>query len=226
MAKYIDLTLPFDGLYRFGIEFRKDRTHEIDERQTTRYAISAHAFTHLDAPLHFVRNGKSIDSFPVDYFIGDAVLLDLPRGENQAITADDMERAGGHAKNGDIVLIRTGWLEKMWNKPGFINSPYLTNDAAEWLVKLKARFAGYDFVEEYELRNLTAKGSSPDLYPYGDEAGDQKNVPTSKDFTVHRILLSNGVLNLEYLNNLSKITQPRMKLIALPIPLKDSDGAS
>lgn len=124
MAKYVDLTLPFDGRYRFGIEFYKDRTHEIDRRQSTRYAISAHAFTHIDAPLHFVPNGKSIDTFPVDYFFGDAVLLDIPKGENEAITADEMEKAGGYAKGGDISnsaysaetasLLRTKRAWKTW----------------------------------------------------------------------------------------------------------------
>lgn len=208
MPKYIDLTVPFDGKFRFKIDFRRDRNYEKDRRQSTSYSISAHAFTHLDAPLHMVKNGKSIDMFPVDYFIGEASILDIPKGENEAITAEDMKKAGAHAKNGDIVLIKTGWLEKMWGKDEFINSPYLTDDAANWLVDLKARIAGYDFVQDYIVRDFTLKGHAE-----------------TEDFTVHLILLRNEVLNLEYVNNLSKITQPRVKVIALPILLQDCDGA-
>ncbi len=42
---------------------------------------------------------------------------------------------------------------------------------------------------------------------------------------VHQKLLRNGVLNLEFVNNLSKISKPRVKVIALPMLLKDCDGA-
>ncbi len=82
MPKYIDLTVPFDGKFRFKIDFKKDLTSEKDGIQATSYTISAHAFTHLDAPLHFVAQGRSIDSFPVDYFIGEAALLDIPKGKS------------------------------------------------------------------------------------------------------------------------------------------------
>ncbi len=208
MPKYIDLTVPFDGKFRFKIDFKKDRTYEKDGRQATSYSISAHAFTHLDAPLHMIENGKSIDMFPVEYFIGEAALLDIPKGKNEAITAEDMERAGKHAKDGDIVLIRTGWLEKMWGREEFTDSPYLTEDAAEWLVQLKARIAGYDFVEDYIVREFSRKGFAK-----------------TEDFVVHLKLLKHEVLNLEYVNNLSKVSKPRVRLIALPIMLQDCDGA-
>jgi arylformamidase len=208
MAKYIDLTLPIDGAFKFKVDFKKDLSHEENRCQSTSFQMSAHAFTHLDAPLHMVANGKSIDVIPVDFFIGDAVLLDIPKGKSEAITAADMERAGQQAKNGDIVLIRTGWLEKMWGKEGYDDCPYLTSEAAEWLVKLKARIAGYDFVQDYSVRDFHRKG--------GVEP---------EDLVVHQILLRNGILNIEYVNNLSKISQPRFKLIALPLALKDSDGS-
>ncbi len=209
MTQYIDLSLPFDGKFRFKIDFKKDRTYEKDGRQSSAYSISAHAYTHLDAPLHMAgAKEKSITDYPVDYFIGEASLIDVPRGKNGTITGKDLENAGKHCKDGDIVYIRTGWLEKMWGKEEFIDSPYLTDDAAEWLVKLKARIAAYDFVEDYIVRDFTRKGHAP-----------------SEGFTVHLILLRNGVLNLEYAYNLSKIKVPRFKTFVLPIKLQDLDGA-
>ncbi len=209
MPKYIDLTLPFlDGGFRFKIDFKKIVTFEKDGWQSTSYQAAAHSFTHLDAPRHMIPNGKSIDAFPVDHFIGEAALLDIPKGKNEAITGEDLKKAGKHAKNGDIVLIRTGWLEKTWGTKEYDDSPYLTEDAAEWLVKLKAKIAGYDFTEEYNVRDLVKNG-----HLRGEE------------FVIHRILLRNDVLNLEYLNNLSKISKSRLKVIALPHPLKDCDGS-
>lgn len=208
MSKYIDLTVPFDGKFRFKIEAEKKRSFERDGRQATTYTISAHAYTHIDAPLHMFEDGKSIDAFPVDTFIGEAALLDIPKEENEAIDAEDMERAGGHAKDGDIVIIRTGWLEKRWGKEEFGDSPYLTLGAAKWLVKLKARMACYDFAIDYIEREFFLKGFAK-----------------TEDFVIHRELLRNEVLNLENLNHLSAISRPRIKLIALPIYLQGFEGA-
>ena len=209
MSQYIDLSLPFDGKFRFKIDFIKDRSYEKDGRQSSSYSISAHAYTHLDAPIHMAGlNAKSITDYSVDYFIGEASLIDVPRGKNEPITGKDLEVAGEHCKDGDIVFIRTGWLEKMWGKVEFIESPYLTEDAAEWLVRLKARIAGYDFVEDYVVRDFSRKGYAP-----------------SEKFTVHLILLRNGVMNLEYVNNLSQIKVPRFQVTVLPIKLQDLDGA-
>jgi len=209
MPKYIDLSLSFDGKFKFKIDFRKDRTYEKDGRQSSSYSIGAHSYTHLDAPIHMAGlDKKSITDFPVDYFIGEASLIDVPRGKNEPITGKDLETAGKHCKDGDIVLIRTGWLEKMWGKEEFIDSPFLTDDAAQWLVKLKARIAGYDFIEDYIVRDFTRKGSAP-----------------SEGFIVHLILLRSGVLNLEYANNLSQIKVLRFKVFVLPIKLQDLDGA-
>jgi len=208
MARQIDLTVPFDGKFRFKIDFKRDRSFERDGRQATSYTLSAHAYTHLDAPLHVVKDGKSIDAYPVDYFMGEAALLDIPKGKDEPITGEDMERAGKHAKDGDIVLIRTGWLEVMWGKEGFSDSPYLTEEAAEWLVNLKARMAGYDFAIDYVERDFFRKGFAK-----------------TEDFVVHLKLLRNEVLNLENLNHLSKISGPRVKLIALPILLTGCEAA-
>jgi len=208
MSQHIDLTVPFDGKFRFNIGLERVRSFEKDGRQATSYTISAHAYTHIDAPLHMIKDGKSIDAFPVDYFIGEAALLDIPKGKNEAIRVEDMDRAGGHARNGDIVIIRTGWLEKMWGKEEFSNSPYLTEEAAEWLVRLKARMGCYDFPIDYVEREFFTKGFAK-----------------TEDFVVHRILLQNEVLNLENLNNLSRLSKPRVQLVALPIYLKGIEGA-
>ena len=209
MPKVVDLSLPFDGKVRFKIDFKKDRSYEQDARQSTSYRISAHAYTHLDAPLHMVGpEAKSITDYPVDYFVGAASLIDVPRGKNEPISGKDLAWAGRHCQDGDIVFIRTGWLEKMWGKEEFIDSPYLTEDAAEWLVGLKARIAGYDFVEDHIVRDL----------------GRKEKVPTEA-FVVHLTLLRNGVLNLEYAYNLSKVEAPRFTVYALPIKLQGLDGA-
>ncbi len=38
------------------------------------FSMCAHNGTHVDAPLHFIKNGKSIDQLPIDNFIGDCFV--------------------------------------------------------------------------------------------------------------------------------------------------------
>ena len=42
-----------------------------------------------------------------------------------------------------------------------------------------------------------------------------------EDLVVHQILLRNGILNLEYVNNLSEVSKPRIALVGLPLSSKD-----
>ena len=41
------------------------------------WQMSAHSGTHMDAPLHFVADGKSIDQIPPDVFLGICQVVDL-----------------------------------------------------------------------------------------------------------------------------------------------------
>ena len=39
-----------------------------------------HTATHIDAPLHFINGGSSIDKFPLSTFIGECVVVEAPPG--------------------------------------------------------------------------------------------------------------------------------------------------
>ena len=43
--------------------------------------MCAHNGTHIDAPLHFIRDGKSIDQLPLDSLIGDAEVINARNRE-------------------------------------------------------------------------------------------------------------------------------------------------
>lgn len=45
----------------------------------SRLETSLHAATHVDAPLHFIANGKDVASMPVDVFVGPCVVLTVPK---------------------------------------------------------------------------------------------------------------------------------------------------
>ena len=39
--------------------------------------MQTHWYTHIDAPLHQVADGKTLNDFPLDYLFGKAVMLDV-----------------------------------------------------------------------------------------------------------------------------------------------------
>lgn len=45
----------------------------------TRLETSMHAGTHVDAPLHFIADGNDIASLPLAQFVGDCVVLTVPK---------------------------------------------------------------------------------------------------------------------------------------------------
>jgi len=48
--------------------------------------LSSHTGTHLDAPYHFIKNGIKIHQISLDRLLGNAILIKIKKGKNQAIT--------------------------------------------------------------------------------------------------------------------------------------------
>ena len=63
----------------------------------TKFAMCAHNGTHVDAPLHFIEDGKSIDQMPLEPFVGDCYVAQH-EGDITAIDAENIlheaEKAG------------------------------------------------------------------------------------------------------------------------------------
>jgi kynurenine formamidase len=123
--------------------------------------------------------------------------------DRAAIDVADLERATPRMRPGDIVLIDTGWWRYV-NTERYEEHPYLTGEAAEWLVAQGAKIVGID-------------SSTP------DQAVHYR--PKDFAFPVHHTLLSNGVLIAEHLTNLSGLAGRRVEIMFLGINIAGSDGA-
>lgn len=62
-----------------------------------------HCGTHADAPLHFIDGGKTINSVPLDKFIGECLVIEVPPGR---ITGSYVNRH--FPKNEKRLLIKSG----------------------------------------------------------------------------------------------------------------------
>lgn len=101
-----------------------------------------HVGTHMDAPLHMIKNGKRIDEITPDRFIGPGILIDAR--EKQKIDTQLLE--GKKVEKGSIILVFTGFGEKYRSKDYFKNYPFFTEEFAEKLVELGIYIVGMDML--------------------------------------------------------------------------------
>src|SRR3954467_5823823 len=101
----------YEGDAPMKFDFLKDMRRG-DGFTLSAYSMGAHSGTHVDAPMHFVRDGAPIDRLSIDPFIGPARVIDIPDAV-QAIDAAELNR---HQWRGaERVLFRTrsslrGWM--------------------------------------------------------------------------------------------------------------------
>ena len=112
--------------------------------------LGAHSGTHVDAPLHFVSTGATIDQLTLDPFIGEAVVIEIPDSV-QAITAAVLEQV--EWRRAARVLFRTrsslrGWMDSSTFHRDFA---YIAPDAARLLAAARVRLVGIDDVEYASL---------------------------------------------------------------------------
>ena len=175
--------------------------------------MTVHVGTHIDSPHHFFRDKPSIEQLPLEPMIGNAVVLDLtPKGTARAgITPDDLIQAeqklkaeGVEIEAGGMLFLRTDWPKgRDTTDPNWWNdSPYLTKEAAQWVVAKKPSVVGFDFAQE-------EKGSD---YQKADQI-------LGSAMRVHRTILPRVTFQIENLINLDQIG-PTAKVIALPVKWK------
>src|SRR3712207_5151682 len=66
-------------------------------------SMSAHTGTHMDAPLHFIADGRSIDTMPPDATVGRARVI--PIADEKAITRTELTQH--NPATGERVLLKS-----------------------------------------------------------------------------------------------------------------------
>ena len=83
-------------------------SYESDGFKETLLQMYTHTGTHMDPPAHIFSGRTTLDEFPVDQFIGKALVIDCRElKEGQAITMDCIRRAGEKAEQADFLLFCT-----------------------------------------------------------------------------------------------------------------------
>src|SRR5579875_1590533 len=144
----LDLTQPFsDGMFGLStlprITVEKLRTIPEDGVNVTRMDCAVHSGTHVDAPCHFIAGGRDASQLSLADTCGDAVGVSVACEPLQEIELSMIEHAA--VREGDIVFVHTGWGELFYTAPErYHRHPYLSEDAAEWLVARGAKMVALD----------------------------------------------------------------------------------
>lgn len=182
------------------IRVEESLNHENDYCHVDRLFLGSHSGTHIDAPYHFIPEGKKISEYEINKFAGKGIVMDFSyKKENEAITAEEVKKYADVVKKGHIVIIKTGWYEK-FNTETYLNHPYISGEAAKELVAMGISIVAVD------LLNVD---------------------PTKWEcWEAHPEFLSNDVLIVENLNNTAKLmNKHEYDVYLMPLKVKDSDGA-
>ena len=146
---FFDLSQPlFDGCPNCHVHppvrLPRSADHPADGWRMEEFHMASHTGTHLDAPLHKIAGGASIDQLPLDTFSGEQTIIDLTHlPASHAIGPADLDGAGDVSDR--ILLLNTGWGHKRALTDEWIHrSPYLSPAGAQWMVAQGVRAVGID----------------------------------------------------------------------------------
>jgi arylformamidase len=196
-----DISLPlWPGMvvYPGDEPLRMHRSYSIasgDAYNLTALQLSAHAGTHVDAPLHFIDGAPDVTALPLRALVGPAYVVDAT-----AISADiDVSiLARLDVPAGATRLLFKTPNSRLWDRTDFAPDFFgITADAARVLVARGVELVAIDYLS---------------LAPASDPA------------STHLVLLEAGVLILEGVD-LRAVEPGPYQLLCLPLPIAGSDGA-
>jgi arylformamidase len=163
--------------YAAGVEF-----------QIGKIEMVANTGTYIDSPFHRYPDGKDLSQLDLASLADlDGIVVRQWPGRGRAITAEAFK---GADVRGKAVLVHTGW-DAHWRTEQYLSGhPFLTRDAAEYLVSRRAALVGIDSL------NI-------------DDTADP-NRP------VHSIVLGAAVPIVEHLCNLAALPDRDFRFYAVP----------
>ena len=151
-AAWIDVTAPlnpsttptYPGDTQPKFEFLRS-FDKGDKVTLSSYLMTAHAGTHVDAPLHFVAKGAPIDQVPLTSLMGQTRVIDC---SPEAIAIDAAELNKHDWRGAKRILFRTRNSRNSWMEDATFHQDftYLASDAAQMLADAGVELIGIDYL--------------------------------------------------------------------------------
>ena len=178
------------------------------------WSFNEHSGTHMDAPAHFVANGRHSPDIKLRELFVRVAVIDISRRAQQnadaVVTVEDLrryERRHGRIPRGAGVFMYSGWESRVGDQERFRNTgadgkfhfPGFSEEAVRWLL---------------ERRNPTCIGVDTLSLDPGN----------STTFPVHKLLLGADRYGLEGLANLKRIPARGATAYVGLVPWQDGSG--
>ena len=182
-----------------NVIFTPTLTHESCGYNVHYVSLSTHTGTHIDAPAHTSRDGEAVDTDRVlDACIGEALVVNVSdRLVDNEIRPSSLENALTGVKKGERILLATGWSDQFGKDEYYRDFPSLSEELTDILVQRSIALVGLE----------------------------TPSVHSVKDDSIHRKLLSAGIIIVEGLARLKELGEGRVFFSAAPLKLRDLDGS-
>jgi len=114
---------------------------------SSKWTLSNHIGTHVDAPYHFSDAGETVDGFDAGFWVFQApCVLDIRVGDAELIEPKDWESLV--STNCDLLLLRTGFQKYRPDRKYWESNPGLSPEVGKWLREKRPsiRAIGFDFL--------------------------------------------------------------------------------
>jgi len=238
-----DLSHPFGPgvpLWPYFEDIKIERIHYHAKSRVLSQVLThtMHVSTHADSPIHVEEGFPSTDQIPIERYMGKGVVVSIPKGKWEIITAEDLEKAEPPIEKGDIVIVNTGW-HRYWGDTVkyFCYAPGFYLEAGEWFVKKGVKAVGIDtqaLDHPLGTREVWCQGEGDErnrVLPWlADEYKKEKGRDVREDFPYwepcHRLLLTHGIMGYENVGgDIDKVTGKRCTIIGLPLKWVGGDGS-
>lgn len=157
--------------------------------------MTSHTGTHMDAPLHWIRDGKSIDEMPLNTTVGRARVIEIK--DLESIKVSELKDYG--LSRGERILFKTQNSRTRYKTDEFARDfVYISIEAAKHIAQCGVLMVGVDYMS---VGGFQADGRQ-----------------------IHLALLEAGIWIIEGLD-LSQAEAGVYELICLPLRLRGCDGA-
>lgn len=171
------------------------RNFKKDGSNLSALSLGLHTASHLDAPFHYLKNGRTVDKLPLEKCVGWCRVINF---ENVKQEIGEREVKNIKPRADEIILLKTKNSKQKNSRHFNKNFVYINEEAANMLVKIKIKAVGID---GHSIRKFRLK---PDV--------------------VHPLLLRAGILIYEGLN-LKNIKAGRYFFIGLPLKIKEAEAS-
>ena len=176
-------------------------TYEKDGFKETLMKMYTHTGTHMDPPAHLFAGRTTLDQFPIDQFIGQALVIDCrDLKEGESIPLSYLKRYGEKVHQADFLLFNLGWDKRWGSESYFGDYPCIDDEVLDFVMKGNYKGIGFDVIG---------------LDPIADE-----NLPRHK-----KLFRECDIINIENLKNLELCGNDLFWFSCFPLKLDNGDGS-